>query len=272
MKNVILFSVFSFLIISCSEHTKELEHFKVTYPKDNPENAEIAAFGKQLFFDKSLSSDNTISCASCHLPDYAFADTLAFSNGVHGRHAGRNTPSIINAAFSPRFMGEGQVPTLEMQVLLPLLDQREMGAVMKEVIEELKPKYNAEAQRLFHRDLDAFVFTRALANYERTLIAMNSRFDQFYYHDDQDALTEEELKGWNLFSGELNCVACHPAPYFTTFELKNNGLYKDYPDEGRYKVTGRYADKGKFKIPSLRNVVLTQPTCMMANTQRLREQ
>ncbi|SFT54594.1 cytochrome c peroxidase [Lishizhenia tianjinensis] len=259
MQRIFLISVLLISICGCNEVQTKITPWEISYPADNTANAEIAAFGRELFFDKDLSVDNTIACASCHMPDHAFADTVAFSRGVNGRQAGRNSPSLINAAFSPKFMGEGQVPTLEMQVLLPLLDQREMGASMKEVIEELKPKYNAKSQELFQRDLDAYVITRALANYERTLVAYASPFDLYYYGKDKNALNKEAREGWRLFSEELNCVACHPAPNFTSFDLKNNGLYKDYPDEGRYKVTGRYGDKGKFKIPSLRNVALTAP-------------
>ncbi|MDX1447053.1 cytochrome-c peroxidase [Lishizhenia sp.] len=251
-------SVFAFTI-SCKTQTSEITPWEISYPEDNAPNNEIAAFGKELFFDKNLSVDNSISCASCHLPEFAFADTLAFSKGVNGRQAGRNTPSIINSAFSHRFMGEGQVPTLEMQVLLPLLDKNEMGASMKDVIQELKPKYNAQAQKLFNRDLDPYVLTRALANYERTLVAYASPFDQYFYGGDNNAISDDAKAGWKLFSEDLNCVVCHPAPKFTAHELKNNGLYKDYPDEGRYKVTGRFEDKGKFKVPSLRNVELTAP-------------
>jgi len=252
--------LFVILSVACTqENVKQLQAWEMDYPKDNLADAEKAKMGKALFFDMRLSSDNSISCASCHNPNLAFADTVAKSSGVNGKHAGRNSPSIINAGFAPHFMGEGQVPSLEMQVLLPLLDENEMGAEINAVIKELKPFYNETSLEVFGKSFDAYVLTRALATYERTLVAYSSPFDLYIQGIDTSAINDAAKKGWELFNEKMNCVACHPYPKFTSYALKNNAIKEKYFDPGRYKVTGRFKDKGKFKVPSLRNVALTHP-------------
>ena len=252
--------LFALFLVACTqENVKQLQSWEMDYPEDNSANMEKAKMGRDLFFDTRLSSDNSISCASCHKPNLAFADTVAKSAGVKGKHAGRNSPSIINAGFAPHFMGEGQVPSLEMQVLLPLLDENEMGAEINAVIEELKPFYNETSKKVFGKPFDAYVLTRALASYERTLVAYSSPFDLYIQGIDTLAINDAAKKGWELFNEKMNCVACHPYPKFTDYTLKNNANKEKYFDPGRYKVTGRYKDKGRFKVPSLRNVALTHP-------------
>jgi cytochrome c peroxidase len=121
------------------------------------------------------------------------------------------------------------------------------------------PEYQAAAQKIFQRDFDAFVLTRAIGAFERSLVSMNSRFDQ-YQAGNKKALSKDEQAGWKLFSEKLYCIQCHPAPYFTTFEAANNGLYLDYgKDKGRFRINLDSSDIGKFKIPSLRNSELTFP-------------
>jgi cytochrome c peroxidase len=233
----------------------------VPAPADNPATPEKVALGKKLFFDKRLSLDGTVSCASCHDPHKAFSDQLTTSIGIKGQRTERNAPSILNSGFLKTVMFDAHLKTLELQVIVPLQEPTEMGHNMKKLIPQLRaiPEYQAAAQKIFQRDFDAFVLTRAIGAFERSLVSMNSRFDQ-YQAGNKKALSKDEQAGWKLFSKKLYCIQCHPAPYFTTFEAANNGLYLDYgKDKGRFRINLDSSDIGKFKIPSLRNSELTFP-------------
>jgi cytochrome c peroxidase len=158
-------------------------------------------------------------------------------------------------------MFDAHLPTLEMQVIVPIQEHTEMGSNMKELIQKLRaiPEYQAAAKKIFNRDFDAYVLTRSISAFERTLLSLNSRFDQ-YLKGNKSILNSDEKAGWKLFSEKLYCIQCHPAPYFTTFEAANNGLYKDFgSDKGRFRIFLDSNDIGKFKIPSLRNIELTYP-------------
>ncbi len=233
----------------------------VPSPEENPITAEKVELGRKLFFDKRLSLDGTVSCASCHDPHKAFTDQLSTSIGIKGQRTDRNAPSILNSGFLKTVMFDAHLKTLELQVIVPLQEPTEMGHNMKKLIPQLRaiPEYQAAAQKIFQRDFDAFVLTRAIGAFERSLVSMNSRFDQ-YQAGNKKALTNDEQAGWKLFSEKLYCIQCHPAPYFTTFEAANNGLYLDFGnDKGRFRINLDSADIGKFKIPSLRNIELTFP-------------
>ncbi len=233
----------------------------VPAPADNPTTPEKVALGKKLFFDKRLSLDGTVSCASCHDPHKAFTDQLTTSVGIKRQRTERNAPSILNSGFLKTVMFDAHLKTLELQVIVPLQEPTEMGHNMKKLIPQLRaiPEYQAAAQKIFQRDFDAFVLTRAIGAFERSLVSMNSRFDQ-YQAGNKKALSNDEQAGWKLFSEKLYCIQCHPAPYFTTFEAANNGLYLDFgKDKGRFRINLDSSDIGKFKIPSLRNSELTFP-------------
>lgn len=234
---------------------------EIPFPEDNPMDSGKIELGRQLFFDKRLSSDNSISCASCHLPEKAFTDGKSLSNGVAGGITMRNAPSLLNAAYLKRIMFDGELKTLEMQVIVPIQEHSEMNSNMKELLVELRsvPAYQKAARQLFNRDFDPWVLTRSIAAFERSLISQNSAFDR-YWKGDKKALTKMQKQGWEIFSKELYCVKCHPAPDFTNYEVANNGLYADFSlDNGRFRVTNKEGDKGKFKIPSLRNITITDP-------------
>jgi cytochrome c peroxidase len=148
-----------------------------------------------------------------------------------------------------------------MQVIVPIQEHTEMGSNMKELIQKLRaiPEYQVAAKKIFNRDFDAYVLTRSISAFERTLLSLNSRFDQ-YMKGNKTILTSDEKAGWKLFSEKLYCLQCHPAPYFTTFEAANNGLYQEFgEDKGRFRIFLDSNDIGKFKIPSLRNSELTFP-------------
>ncbi len=255
----------SFLIL-VSLNSCDFNGAKTTIPPDiltlevnlnSPENIEL---GRQLFFDTRLSVDETISCSSCHKPEYAFTDQQQFSDGVAAHQSFRNSPSLLNSIFLTRLMFDAEIQTLEEQVLVPLQDTNEMGMIMSDLIDRLVqlPVYANAAQSIYGRKFDAFVLTRSLAAYERSLISMNSRFDQAE-RGETDRTIEEE-RGWKLFSKELHCTKCHPAPYFTTFNAENNGLYDNYGnDKGRFRINFDSTEIGFFKIPSLRNIELTFP-------------
>ncbi len=245
----------------------------IPFPKENPITAEKAAFGKRLFFDKRLSKNNDLSCATCHRPDKAFTDGRTKSIGTNGSTAMRNAPSLLNAAYSKSYMYDGEVKTLEQQVLVPIQDHLEMGSSMKEVLQKLSndQEYKRLARKIFDRELDAYVLTRAISTYERTLISRNSRFDT-YRKGEEQALNADELAGWKLFSEKLYCIKCHSGPDFTNYSVVSNGLYKDYgSDQGRYRINGLEKEKGAFKIPSLRNVSLTAPYMHDGSLKTLKE-
>jgi cytochrome c peroxidase len=236
---------------------------QVPYPSENPTNKEKAALGKLLFFDKRLSKDGTVACANCHNPNKAFTDQLTVSQGIFGQFTERNSPSILNSGFLKTVMFDAHLQTLELQVIVPIQEKTEMGHNMKELIPQLRaiPEYQDAAKKIFNRDFDAYVLTRSISAFERTLVSMNSRYDQFTTGK-KNALTKSEQAGLKLFSEKLYCTKCHPAPYFTNFEAENNGLYKDYSkisDKGRFRIHLDSNDIGKFKVPSLRNIELTFP-------------
>ncbi len=275
--NKVLFAVFLFGIFSCNEIHEEKpivpkqKKYDLKIPGGFPEmifprGSELTEarveLGKKLFFDVLLSKDSTISCATCHNPSLGFADTLKNSPGIGGKIGFRNAPSILNTGYFNSFMLDGGVPTLEIQVVHPLTDTNEMGFGINEVVERLSKHdyYPAQSKLAYGRELDAYVITRALSAYERTLISGDSKYDR-YINGQKDALDESEIRGMKLFFGEkLNCSSCHGGFLFTHQQFENNGSKDDYTgDNGRERITHDSADIGKFKVPSLRNVSKTFP-------------
>lgn len=233
----------------------------IIQPNDNLFSQERFNLGKELFFEPLLSRDSSLSCGSCHLPQKAFSDTALLSKGFGGQSGTRNTPSILNVAYAPYFTFEGGVHSLEMQVLVPVQEAHEFNMNILEIIQRLEqiPSYQEQALKAYNRPIDAFVITRALAVYERTLVSNNSRYDQ-YTQGFLSRLTALEKKGLDLFfSSKTNCSQCHEAPLFTNYNFENNGLYEVYDDPGRFRLTNDERDWGRFKVPSLRNVELTAP-------------
>jgi cytochrome c peroxidase len=230
-------------------------------PEDNQLTAERVTLGKMLFFDPILSSDSTISCSSCHNPAIAFSDNAALSMGVNGQMGARNSMPLINLAWSDAFMWDGGIPSLELQVLAPLTNHVELNLTISEAIDRLKkhPVYPSLFKKAYNREPDDYSLFRAIAAYERTLISGNSRYDQYFYQG-KDVLSESEINGMNLFfSDRLHCSSCHSGINFTNGTFQNTGLYAVYADPGRNLITGNESDKGKFKVPTLRNIELTAP-------------
>ncbi|MEM7106004.1 MAG: cytochrome c peroxidase [Bacteroidota bacterium] len=232
------------------------------YPEDNLPTEERLTLGKKLFFETALSRDSTISCATCHIPAKAFADNQKISVGIKGRSGFRNVPSLGNIGYHPYFFREGGNPTLEMQMLGPIQDHDEMDLTIYEAIERLKkdPAYAKMSDQAFGREFDAYVLSRSIAAFERSLITGNSPFDRFHFQKDSTALSESQQRGMDLFfSAELACSNCHSGQDFSDYSMQNIGLYEIYTDEGLTRVTTKTEDIGKFKVPSLRNAGLTAP-------------
>ncbi|MBM3160048.1 MAG: cytochrome-c peroxidase [Bacteroidetes bacterium] len=265
----VIWSCFMLLILlACRVYTKDLSSYNVSAdrgfipaPEDNPLTDEKIALGRKLFFDKRLSKDGSISCASCHDPGRAFSDNLTTSRGINGQHTERNAPSILNAAFLPTVMFDAHLKSLELQVIVPIQEPTEMGHNMKELIPILRqiPEYQKAAREIYNRDFDAYVLTRSISSFERSLLSLNSRYDQ-YINGRKHALSKAEKRGLELFMNELNCITCHTPPNFTNYRAENNGLYANYgEDKGRFRINLDSNDIGKFKVPSLRNILLTSP-------------
>lgn len=240
-----------FLSISCSQPSSQIESLSIQDQK--------IAFGKELFFDKQLSITGTISCGSCHLPEKYFCDNKVKGSGINGRTTNRNVPSILNIKEHPYFMYDGGVKTLEMQLLVPIQDTNEMGEQMGSILKKLRKNkgYLEKAKSLYQRDLDAFVISRAISEYERSLVSSNSKYD--LYKANKVQLNLQEKNGEKLFI-ELKCDRCHSGNKFTNFSFQDNGLaVKSDSDFGRYRITGKNEDKWKFKVPTLKNCSKTAP-------------
>ncbi|MFZ1694882.1 MAG: cytochrome c peroxidase [Flavobacteriales bacterium] len=233
----------------------------IASPADNPLTEASVAMGKALFFDKRLSRDGTISCASCHFPERAFSDTVARSIGVDGRIGMRNSPPLINLAWHSAFFRDGGVPTLEQQVIAPIHDPLEMDFSITRAAADLRYQepYSTLSQRAYGKPMEAWELSRALAAYERTLVSGWSRYDR-YLNGDASALSTNELNGLELFrSDALNCTACHSGFDLSDHGYHNVGQYISYTDPGRERITLIPSDNGKFKTPTLRNIARTAP-------------
>ncbi len=234
----------------------------IVFPEENTFTPDKWVLGKKLFYDKRLSLDNSLSCASCHKQNFAFADNTSTTSGIMARPGTRNVPSLSNIAFHPYYTREGGVPTLEMQVLVPIQEHNEFDFNVVAIIDQLSSdkEYQDLALKAYGRKLDAFALVRAIATFERSFISANSRFDRYHYLNRPDVLTLDEVRGMELFFGKkTNCSKCHSGFDFTTYNFANNGLYENYADSGRYRLTQKEEDLAMFKIPSLRNSALTAP-------------
>lgn len=231
------------------------------YPADNPNNAAAASLGERLFFDPILSVDSSISCGSCHKPELGFATNDRVTPGVGGVLGKRNSPSLLNVGYQPYFMREGGVPSLEMQVLVPLGDATEMAHNVVDAVRRLNrnTSYRNEFLTVYGDTASAFLLVRALANFERTLVDFDAPFDHFI-QGDATALSNEAIKGGKLFYGKAACVQCHSGVLLTDFGFANNGTaIVDSTDYGRELLTNESGDRYVFKVPSLRKVQITAP-------------
>lgn len=229
-------------------------------PKDNPMTADKIALGKLLYFDKRLSVDESVSCATCHDPTMAWAEHTPTSTGVHKKVGPRNSPTVINTAYAPAQFWDGREPTLEAQASGPMENPIEMGMTMDGVVERISkvPAYVEAFKKVYGTEVTKDGIVKAIAAFERTVLSGNSRFDQFAAGK-EDALNEQEKRGWELF--KKDCASCHTPPLFSNYSYVNAGIGmdKENPDKGRMDVTGRKMDMGKFRTPPLRDVEKTYP-------------
>jgi len=236
-----------------------LDEFVPT-PDDNPLTPAKVALGRRLFFDSMLSIDRRLSCASCHHPDRAFADTVPRSHGVNGQSTKRNAPTIVNRAYGRLFFWDGRANSLEAQVVMPISEPSEMGLPLAKAITRLSNRtdYRAAFAAAFDDQPNAINLARALASYVRTIRSGDAPIDR-YRAGDSAALTPEARYGMELFAGRANCSTCHTGNTFTDEQTHNTGVAVGTPDLGRFAITGHPADRGAFKTPTLRNVALTAP-------------
>lgn len=233
-------------------------------PENNPMSLAKIELGRQLYFDTRLSLDDTVSCASCHLPLAGGTDNLPFSPGVGGTLGGRSAPTVLNRLFSRAQFWDGRAASLEEQAIGPIANPVEMNLPHDQAVARLQAI--AGYRRLFAAAFDSEEVTilrvgQAIATYERTLLTGGARYDR-YLAGDTTALSASEERGLGLFNGKARCNLCHRGANFTGEDYTNLGVGMNAttaPDLGRYQVTGRDEDRGAFKVPTLRNIAQTAP-------------
>lgn len=247
-----------FFFISCSnQETKSI--------LEKPSINTKVDLGKKLFFDPILSLDQSISCASCHQPQFAYADNKAFSTGVNDSLGARNTPSVMNMASRPFFFHDGRAPSLEAQAIMPVENPVEMNLSFTEAVRRINTnkEYLNLFQQIYKGEPNSASITNALAEFQRSLESDGSAPHDIWIKDiDTNALTISQQRGREIFiSDEFKCFECHFGPDFTGDEFRNIGLFdgKILLDKGRFDVTKDSNDIGKFKTPGLRNIALTAP-------------
>jgi cytochrome c peroxidase len=232
-------------------------------PKDSPLTPARVKLGRKLFFDPILSADNTVACASCHQPAHGFASPQARPRGIRGQQVARRAPTLFNRAYGTSFFWDGRRGSLEEQALVPIGTATEMGSSVPAAIKRLRAnkEYRAQFEAAFDDGLTAANLARALASFERVLLRGASRVDRFRRQGDHAALTARERQGLWLYESKGRCWRCHSGANFTDEGFHNTGVSwgKKPVDLGRYAVTKKQADKGKFKTPTLRGAALTAP-------------
>ena len=248
---------------------RKLAEMTMPVPKENPITDEKAALGKRLFFDPILSSDRSVSCATCHDPERAFADPRPLAVGVFGRVGKRHSPSLVNRGFGRSQFWDGRSRNLEEQVLQPIADPNEMDLSIDEAVARLTADdtYLAEFTAVFNRPIVTDDVARALATFLRTIRSGASAYDRFVAGE-TDALTAEQQRGLQIFRTRARCTICHSEPLFTDELFHNTGIAWRPPtgdepgaflDDGRYEVSKLERDRGRFKTPTLRDVARTAP-------------
>ncbi|NQZ54340.1 MAG: SCO family protein [Piscirickettsiaceae bacterium] len=275
---------------------------KIPVPADNPITFDKVELGKKLFFDRRLSLNDTNSCAMCHIPEQGFTNNeLEKPLGFEGRVVRRNSPTIYNTAYLTALFHDGRESTLENQVWGPFLAPNEMAMPsIGKVIEKIEgmSDYNGLFEQAFDgKKTSVVTIGQALASYQRVLVSGNSDFDRWHYGKEQNAISETAQRGFNLFRGKAQCIACHTVSekhaLFTDNQLHNTGLgwnvsmgkepeseriliapghyisvkyatkikagYKPVSDLGYYEITQDPADRWRYRTPSLRNIALTAP-------------
>ena len=280
------------VLVACSEEKPTAYHWpiiqgfpKPQVPENNAMTVEKVALGRKLFFDKNLSANQQQSCQSCHLAALSFAENKAVSIGSTGERHRRNAPALVNIAYNKTLTwAHDGLTSLEQQILIPMFseDPIELGITHheKEVLARFKNKaYQQLFQQAFpEQDISFQLIVNALASYVRSLVSLNSPFDKYAYLGDDNALSASAIRGMNLFFSErLECHHCHGGFNFTQSTsheqqlidrrpFHNTGLYyvktdEGYPkkDIGLQEISLQAKDNGRFRAPTLRNIMLTAP-------------
>lgn len=271
MRYLILLS--SILVVLASANSCQKKEtvvpFKIGYDSHFPEphyqfennsfSYDKFLLGKALFYEKRLSSDSTISCATCHEQNHAFGPhNTPLSEGVGGQLGTRNAPALFNLIWSTNFMWDGGINHIEVMPLAPITNPVEMNETMANVVQKLQSSgsYRSLFKKAFGSEqvTDQRLF-KALACFMGMLISDQSKYDQV--KNGKATFTSDEQAGYTLYQNK--CSTCHPEPLFTDHSYRNNGLDSVFTDVGRGLITLDPNDNGKFKVPSLRNVEFSYP-------------
>ncbi len=241
-----------------------LEDPNTFVPADNPLTVKKVELGRLLFFDKRLSKNDTIACASCHLPAKAFADGMPVSTGINKLKGGRSAPASINRVFSKGQFWDGRADTLEDQSIGPFVSPVEHGFINhNELVAKIKKfaGYRQLFQDVFGREIAIEDIGKAIASFQRTILSGNSAVDKFDLGGEEKALSESAKRGLELFRGKARCTRCHSGFNFTDEKFHNLGIGWDTNtvDLGRYMVTKNPEDIGAFKTPTLREIARSAP-------------
>ena len=270
---------------AATPYTLEIPPFfpPMDIPEDNPLTVEGIELGRMLFWEPALSADQTISCASCHLPAHGFSDPAPVSTGVGGALGVRNSMALINVGWAPNYFWDGRALTLEEQILVPVPHPDEMALPWPEAVERLRtlheldptrPDYPAHFRAAFGDEtITKERAAKAIAQFLRTMISSDSKYDRWRRGETQ--LTDSEYNGYLIFlreggdpettpGGEFggDCFHCHTeaGTQFSDYLFRNNGLDVHFEaDAGHAAVSGLASDSGRFKTPTLRNIALTAP-------------
>lgn len=235
---------------------------RMDLPYDNAMSVEGVELGRALFHERALSANGTFSCASCHQQAHAFAEPSSVSTGADGSTGRRNAQPLINLAWDHFYFWDARAMSLEMQAFEPVRGHREMGGDWRKVTARLGDdrRYPELFRAAFGDErIDSMRIAFALAQFERTLISLDSRYDRYALAGDRSALTTEELRGKDLFFTRAHCVDCHEPPLFEHHDVSNIGLDSTMVDGGMGERTGTPWHMGRFKTPTLRNIAVTGP-------------
>jgi cytochrome c peroxidase len=254
MKFVLVFSIITTILNSCGDTSKN---------GNLKEPSSIEELGELLFNDSILSRNNQVSCASCHKPQFAYADNTPVSIGVDGLKGGRNTPSAMNQGARNFQFWDGRMETLEEQAVGPIENPVEMDIPLSFAVEKLNKhsQYRKFFIKIFGHPADKKSVADAIAAFERTLETNNSAFDNYMNGSDTSKFSISAKRGREIFNVKGKCFDCHFGPDFTNDDFRNIGIFngKDLNDSGRFVVTRDPEDIGRFKTPGLRNIAMTAP-------------
>lgn len=235
---------------------------KMRLPSDNPLTKAKIELGKQLFFDKRLSIDDTVSCSSCHDPKHGWSNNDRFATGFKGQQGGRSAPTVLNSGYFYFQFWDGRAKHVEGQALGPIENPIEMAMPLTQVVEKLNKieGYKKQFQEVFNTDVTSENIAKAVGAFERTINSGNAPYDQFKAGD-EDALSAAAKRGMDVFFNKANCSSCHSGPHFADGGFHNIGVGMDAekPDLGRFTQTDLVGDKGSFKTPTLRDIARTAP-------------